>query len=64
LEKQWNELQKQLKINYSNLPSKEQGRMAKTVVTEQITAIKEEIEYVRQRYTLITKPYQFYTNSS
>ena len=50
LEKQLGELQKQLKINYSNFSNKEQSHMAKVAAIEQITATEEEIEYVRQRY--------------
>ena len=50
LEKQLSELQKQLKINYSNFSNKEQSHMAKVAAIEQITATEEEIEYVRQRY--------------
>lgn len=50
LEKQLSELQKQLKINYSNFSNKEQSHMAKAAAIEQITATEEEIEYVRQRY--------------
>ena len=48
MEKQLAELQTQLKINYSSLPSKEQGRMASVIAAEQISATEEEIEYVRR----------------
>ncbi|KAI7898506.1 uncharacterized protein BX663DRAFT_461889 [Cokeromyces recurvatus] len=47
LEKQLAELQTQLKINYSNVPSKEQGRVASAIAAEQIAATEEEINYVR-----------------
>ncbi|KAI8098403.1 uncharacterized protein B0P05DRAFT_582736 [Gilbertella persicaria] len=47
LEKQLTELQTQLRINYSNLPGKEQGRIANAIATEQITATEDEINYVR-----------------
>ncbi|KAI9487252.1 MAG: hypothetical protein EXX96DRAFT_552387 [Benjaminiella poitrasii] len=47
LEKQLAELQTQLKINYSNIPSKEQGRIAGVIAAEQIAATEEEISYVR-----------------
>lgn len=49
LEKQLNELQTQLKINYSSIPSKEQGRIASAIAAEQILATEEEIVYVRNR---------------
>lgn len=47
LEKQLAELQTQLKINYSSIPSKEQGRIAGAIAAEQISATEEEIAYVR-----------------
>ncbi|OBZ90235.1 Protein SMG7 [Choanephora cucurbitarum] len=47
LEKQLTELQTQLQINYSNIPSKEKGRIANAIATEQITATEDEIDYVR-----------------
>ncbi|KAI8997300.1 hypothetical protein BDB01DRAFT_30109 [Pilobolus umbonatus] len=47
LEKQLNELQTQLKINYMNIPSKEQGRRAGAIAIEQIAATEEEMSYVR-----------------
>ncbi|KAL7318939.1 hypothetical protein PS15m_002121 [Mucor circinelloides] len=47
LEKQLAELQTQLKINYANMPSKEQGRIASAIAAEQIAATEEEIVYVR-----------------
>lgn len=47
LEKQLAELQTQLKINYANMPSKEQGRIASAIAAEQISATEEEIVYVR-----------------
>lgn len=47
LEKQLAELQTQLKINYANMPSKEQGRIAGAIAAEQIAATEEEIVYVR-----------------
>lgn len=49
LEKQLSELQTQLKINYSSIPSKEQGRIASAIAAEQISATEEEIVYVRNR---------------
>lgn len=49
LEKQLGELQTQLKINYSNIPSKEQGRVANAIAAEQISTTEEEINYVRSR---------------
>jgi hypothetical protein len=49
LEKQLSELQTQLKINYSSLPSKEQGRVANAIAVEQITATEEEMNFVRTR---------------
>lgn len=49
LEKQLGELQTQLKINYSSVPSKEQGRVANAIAAEQITATEEEMNYVRNR---------------
>lgn len=49
MEKQLAELQTQLKINYSNVPSKEQGRIASAIAAEQISATEEEIGYVRSR---------------
>ncbi|KAK4515807.1 uncharacterized protein ATC70_010762 [Mucor velutinosus] len=47
LEKQLAELQTQLKINYANMPGKEQGRIASAIAAEQIAATEEEIVYVR-----------------
>ncbi|KAI8091832.1 hypothetical protein BDF21DRAFT_310643, partial [Thamnidium elegans] len=46
--KQLTSLRKQLSINYSSMPSKEQGRMANAVAAEQISATEEEINYVRK----------------
>lgn len=49
LEKQLSELQTQLKINYSSIPGKEQGRIASAIAAEQISTTEEEIGYVRSR---------------
>lgn len=51
LEKQLNELQTQLKINYSSIPSKEQDRIASAIALEQIATTEEEMVYVRNRYS-------------
>ncbi|GAA5806632.1 hypothetical protein HPULCUR_012175 [Helicostylum pulchrum] len=48
LEKQLTSLRKQLSINYSSMPSKEQGRMAIAIAAEQISTTEEEINYVRK----------------
>lgn len=49
LEKQLTSLRKQLSINYSSMPSKEQGRMANAIAADQISTTEEEINYVRKR---------------
>ena len=49
LERQLGELQTQLKANHANMPSKEQGRRANAIATEQIIATEDEIQYVRKR---------------
>ncbi|KAI8149280.1 hypothetical protein BJV82DRAFT_587353 [Fennellomyces sp. T-0311] len=48
LERQLAELQTQLKANHANMPSKDQGRRANAIASEQITATEDEIEYVRK----------------
>ncbi|KAI9254247.1 hypothetical protein BY458DRAFT_558857 [Sporodiniella umbellata] len=55
LEKQLSELQKQLRINHSNVPSKEQGRAAFAIANAQITTTEDEMDYVRQS---LKKTYQ------
>ncbi|KAI9490328.1 hypothetical protein BDB00DRAFT_557706 [Zychaea mexicana] len=53
LERQLGELQSQLKANHANMPSKEQGRRANAIATEQIVATEDEIEYVRKSLKII-----------
>lgn len=48
LEKQLNELQTQLNINYANIP-KDQGRRINAIAREQVTATQDEMDYVRKR---------------
>ncbi|KAI9252957.1 hypothetical protein BDA99DRAFT_520507 [Phascolomyces articulosus] len=53
LERQLGELQTQLKANHANMPSKEQGRRANAIATEQIIATEDEIQYVRKSLKMI-----------
>ncbi|KAI7848856.1 hypothetical protein BDC45DRAFT_551570 [Circinella umbellata] len=53
LERQLGELQTQLKANHANMPSKEQGRRANAIATEQIIATEDEIQYVRKSLKII-----------
>ncbi|KAI9007983.1 hypothetical protein CLU79DRAFT_777380 [Phycomyces nitens] len=48
LEKQLNELQTQLKLNYAAMPNKDQGRLANAIAAEQISATEEETDYLRK----------------